>query len=73
VSIAVLVHFQYVLPDDRCVVGAVSNAETLQPCENGVPISRYMLHHLMQTYGAVAGLLSEKRKDTVGQPPSAEI
>ena len=28
----------------------------------GVPISRYMLHHLMQTYGEVAGLLVEKRK-----------
>jgi type 1 fimbriae regulatory protein FimB len=28
----------------------------------GVPISRYMLHHLMQTYGAVAGLPKEKRK-----------
>jgi site-specific recombinase XerD len=28
----------------------------------GVPISRYMLHHLMQTYGAVAGLPVEKRK-----------
>jgi site-specific recombinase XerC len=27
-----------------------------------VPISRYTLHHLMQTYGAVAGLLPEKRK-----------
>src|SRR5262245_46205601 len=27
-----------------------------------VPISRYMLHHLMQTYGAVAGLPVEKRK-----------
>ena len=28
----------------------------------GVPISRYMLHHLMQTYGEVAGLPVEKRK-----------
>ena len=28
----------------------------------GVPISRYMLHHLMQTYGEVAGLPREKRK-----------
>ncbi len=28
----------------------------------GVPISRFMLHHLMQTYGAVAGLPPEKRK-----------
>ena len=28
----------------------------------GVPISRYMLHHLMQTYGEVAGLPLEKRK-----------
>jgi site-specific recombinase XerD len=28
----------------------------------GVPISRFMLHHLMQTYGAVAGLPMEKRK-----------
>jgi site-specific recombinase XerD len=28
----------------------------------GVPISRYMLHHLMQMYGAVAGLPVEKRK-----------
>ena len=28
----------------------------------GVPISRYMLHHLMQTYVEVAGLPSEKRK-----------
>jgi type 1 fimbriae regulatory protein FimB len=27
-----------------------------------VPISRDMLHHLMQTYGAVAGLPREKRK-----------
>ena len=27
-----------------------------------VPISRYMLHHLMQTYGEVAGLPVEKRK-----------
>ena len=27
-----------------------------------VPISRDMLHHLMQTYGAVAGLPLEKRK-----------
>ena len=27
-----------------------------------VPISRDMLHHLMQTYGAVAGLPPEKRK-----------
>ena len=27
-----------------------------------VPISRSMLHHLMQTYGEVAGLLGEKRK-----------
>jgi site-specific recombinase XerD len=27
-----------------------------------VPISRYTLHHLMQTYGAVAGLPVEKRK-----------
>src|SRR5438094_6386104 len=27
-----------------------------------VPISRYMLHHLMQTYGEVAGLPMEKRK-----------
>src|SRR5438874_1769528 len=27
-----------------------------------VPISRYMLHHLMQTYGAVAGLPPEKWK-----------
>src|SRR5215211_2550807 len=27
-----------------------------------VPISRYMLHHLMQTYGEVAGLPPEKRK-----------
>jgi site-specific recombinase XerD len=27
-----------------------------------VPISRYMLHHLMQTYGAAAGLPREKRK-----------
>jgi site-specific recombinase XerD len=28
----------------------------------GVPISRFMLHHLMQTYGEVAGLPMEKRK-----------
>jgi integrase len=28
----------------------------------GVPINRYMLHHLMQTYGEVAGLPVEKRK-----------
>jgi site-specific recombinase XerD len=28
----------------------------------GVPISRFMLHHLMQTYGEVAGLPVEKRK-----------
>jgi site-specific recombinase XerD len=28
----------------------------------GVPISRYMLHHLMQEYGEVAGLPMEKRK-----------
>ena len=27
-----------------------------------VPISRYMLHHLMQTYGELAGLPVEKRK-----------
>ena len=27
-----------------------------------VPISRFMLHHLMQTYGEVAGLPLEKRK-----------
>src|SRR3989442_668091 len=27
-----------------------------------VPISRYILHHLMQTYGEVAGLPVEKRK-----------
>ena len=27
-----------------------------------VPMSRYMLHHLMQTYGEVAGLPLEKRK-----------
>ena len=27
-----------------------------------VPISRYMLHHLMQTYGKLAGLPMEKRK-----------
>src|SRR3989442_7758820 len=27
-----------------------------------VPISRYTLHHLMQTYGEVAGLPVEKRK-----------
>ena len=27
-----------------------------------VPISRYMLHHLMQTYGEAAGLPPEKRK-----------
>jgi site-specific recombinase XerD len=27
-----------------------------------VPISRYMLHHLMQTYGEMAGLPVEKRK-----------
>jgi len=27
-----------------------------------VPISRYMLHHLMQTYGEVAELPVEKRK-----------
>ena len=26
------------------------------------PISRYMIHHLMQTYGEVAGLPVEKRK-----------
>jgi type 1 fimbriae regulatory protein FimB len=28
----------------------------------GVPISRFMLHHLMQTYGEVTGLPIEKRK-----------
>jgi integrase len=27
-----------------------------------LPISRYMLHHLMQTYGELAGLPVEKRK-----------
>ena len=27
-----------------------------------VPISRYMLHHLMQQYGEIAGLPAEKRK-----------
>jgi integrase/recombinase XerD len=27
-----------------------------------VPISRYMLHHLMQTYGEMVGLPKEKRK-----------
>ena len=27
-----------------------------------VPISRYMLHHLMQTYGEAAGIPPEKRK-----------
>jgi site-specific recombinase XerD len=30
--------------------------------KRGVPISRYTLHYLMQTYGEVAGLPSEKRK-----------
>ena len=29
--------------------------------QTAVPISRYMLHHLMQTYGEVAGLPVEKR------------
>src|SRR5918911_5537383 len=30
--------------------------------KRGVPISRYMLHHLMQTYGKLVGLPVEKRK-----------
>jgi integrase len=30
--------------------------------KRGVPISRYTLHHLMQTYGKTAGLPMEKRK-----------
>src|SRR5436309_5668699 len=30
--------------------------------KRSVPISRYMLHHLMQTYGEIAGLPVEKRK-----------
>src|SRR5262247_3053147 len=46
--------------------GSISGMYPMQPdlfvSNRGVPISRFMLHHLMQEYGAVAGLPGEKRK-----------
>src|SRR5262249_6782298 len=36
-----------------------------------VPISRYMLHHLMQTYGEMAGLPVDKRKFQI--PPDLVV
>jgi site-specific recombinase XerD len=44
------------VPSDKRVVSIIHGYRYL------VPISRYMLHHLMQMYGEVAGLPVEKRK-----------